>query len=109
LNWIQIQLKTIGTQIGGKCIQYLFMNMLLEKTFNTQIWKDTFPCLFTWEWANVWRFEEPEVVLPKPTSMNHHHSNFMRDFTHTMRCKSSRIYPKLWASSWDTHYYESKL
>jgi hypothetical protein len=32
LNWIQIQLKTIGTQIDGKCIQYIFMNMLLEKT-----------------------------------------------------------------------------
>jgi hypothetical protein len=32
LNWIQIQLKTIGMQIGGKCIQYIFMNMWLEKT-----------------------------------------------------------------------------
>ncbi len=32
LNCIQIQSKTIGMQIGGKCIQYLLMNMLLEKS-----------------------------------------------------------------------------
>jgi hypothetical protein len=25
---------------------------VVRKKFNTQIWKNTFPCLFTWEWAN---------------------------------------------------------
>ncbi len=56
LNWIQIQLKTVGVQIGGKCIQYFLMNMSLEKTFNTQIWNDSFPCIFTWEWVNKFQF-----------------------------------------------------
>jgi hypothetical protein len=80
LNWIQIQLKTVGVQIGGKCIQYFLMNMSLEKTFNTQIWNDSFPCIFTWEWVNnVWQYEEPKVVLPKPFPMNHHHQNYILD------------------------------
>jgi hypothetical protein len=48
LNKIRIQLKKIGTQIGGKTIQNLLVNMVLEKKLEkTQIQKGIFLCLFT--------------------------------------------------------------
>jgi hypothetical protein len=57
LNWIQIQLKTIGMQIGGKCIKYLLVNMLLKKPINSQIWKDLgFHAFSLGEWANKFQF-----------------------------------------------------
>jgi hypothetical protein len=33
IELIQIQLKINGMQIGGECIEYLLMNMVLEKEF----------------------------------------------------------------------------
>jgi hypothetical protein len=71
-------------QIGGKCIKYLLVNMLLKKTFNSQIWKDT--CFHAdlvgneltnsdLELSNVWQLEEPKVVLPKLIPMNHCQEN----------------------------------
>jgi len=30
-NWIKIQLKINGMQIGGKCIENLLLNMVFEK------------------------------------------------------------------------------
>jgi hypothetical protein len=40
-------------QIGKEGVQNLLMNMVLEKKKlkNTQIQKNTFPCLFIWEWG----------------------------------------------------------
>jgi hypothetical protein len=40
-------------KLVGKGIKNLFMNMELEKKTleTTQIQKDTFSCVFTWEWA----------------------------------------------------------
>jgi hypothetical protein len=45
-NWIQIQVKTNGMQIGEKGITNIFMNMMLEKENFTKshIRKETFPC-----------------------------------------------------------------
>jgi hypothetical protein len=34
LNWIQVQLKSNGIQIGGKDSEILLMNMVLEFFFN---------------------------------------------------------------------------
>jgi hypothetical protein len=47
-------------QIGGECIEYLLVNMVLgKKNFkNAQIRKDTFSCPFAWEWAKqipIWK------------------------------------------------------
>ncbi len=48
-NWIKIQLKTHGMENGGKAIQNLLVNMVLEKNFkNTQIQKDIFPHATSW-------------------------------------------------------------
>jgi hypothetical protein len=50
-------------QIGGENIEILLVDMVLEKNFNTtQIWKDTFPCLFTWEWAKQFKFGTFQVT-----------------------------------------------
>jgi len=71
-------------QIGGKCIKYLLVNMLLKKTFNSQIWKDTGFHAFSLgneltnsnlEFSNVWQLEEFKVVLPKLVPMNHFQEN----------------------------------
>jgi hypothetical protein len=52
-------------QIGGEGSG----NMVLEKNL-----KNTFPCLFTWTFGTIQmmsRLMEIEIVLPKPTLMNH--------------------------------------
>jgi hypothetical protein len=39
-------------QIGGEAIENLFVNMVLrKKKLKLKSYKDTIPCLFTWEWA----------------------------------------------------------
>jgi hypothetical protein len=50
-------------QIGSKGIENLLVTMVLERkeenSEKTQIWKDTFPFLFTWGLANqilVWNY-----------------------------------------------------
>ncbi len=52
------------------CVGFYFI-------FKTQMWKDTFPCLLPWEWAEniqIWNYlndnllyKKPKVVLLKPT------------------------------------------
>ncbi len=45
-NWIKIELKINGMQIGGKGIE----NMVLEKKLKEhKFQKDTIPCFFIWE------------------------------------------------------------
>jgi hypothetical protein len=52
VNSIQIHLKRNGMQIGSKGSENLLVTMVLERkeenSEKTQIWKDTFPFLFTW-------------------------------------------------------------
>jgi hypothetical protein len=45
-------------QIGGKDIENLIMNMVLKKILKkkTQIWKNTFPCLFIRNGLNIFQF-----------------------------------------------------
>jgi len=85
-NSIQIQFKTNGMQIGGKGIWNRLVNMVLEKKTlkKAQIAKDTFPCLFTWEWAitnsnlelsNIRWLMKPKAIISKPIPMNHCHWN----------------------------------
>jgi len=52
-------------QIGGEGSR----NMVLEKNL-----KNIFPCLFTWTFGTIQMMTtliEIEIVLPKPTMMNH--------------------------------------
>ncbi len=77
-------------QIGEKCSKNLFVNMVLEKKLQNTHPKNTFPCLYTWEWVKQiptrnyssddynynLQLMEPKVVLPKLTSMNHCHQNY---------------------------------
>jgi hypothetical protein len=68
-------------QIGGKCIQCLLVNMLLKQKLIQKFGKTPFHASSfgneltnsNLELSNVWQLEEPKVVLPKPTPMNHHH------------------------------------
>ncbi len=49
-------------QIGGKCIQNLLVNMVLESKLS----KDTFPCLFTWEWVKkipIWNCPNLQCIM----------------------------------------------
>jgi len=40
-------------QIDEERIENLLVNIVLKqkKKFKIQIWKDSFPCLFTWKWT----------------------------------------------------------
>ncbi len=53
LKWIQIQLNKNSMQFGIEYIENFLATMVLEKFKihfeETQIWKNTFPSLFTWE------------------------------------------------------------
>jgi hypothetical protein len=65
-------------QIGGKCIQYLLVNMFLEKELIHKYEKTPFHASsfgneltsFNLELSNVWQLEEPKIVLPKPALIN---------------------------------------
>ncbi len=47
LNWIEFQFK--WQEMGCKLVK-----KVLKKYFQeTQIQKDVFPCLFTWEWVKI--------------------------------------------------------
>jgi hypothetical protein len=67
-------------QIGGECIQYLLVNMLLEKKLIHKFEKTPFHASSlgnernsNLELSNVQQLKEPKVILLKPASMNHHH------------------------------------
>jgi hypothetical protein len=68
-------------QIGGKCIQYLLVNMLLEKNLIQKFEKTPFHASSLGneltnsdlKLSNVQQLKEPKVILPKLASMNHHH------------------------------------
>jgi len=82
-NWIEIQLKKNGTQIGGEVIENLLVNMVLEKKTPLKRHKsqNTFICFFIWkincnlELFNLWGFMKYKIILLKPTLTNHHNWN----------------------------------
>jgi hypothetical protein len=85
LNWIQIQLKRNGMQISTKGIENVLVTMSFKNANfkETQIWKDTFPFLFTWQLVKqipIWNCHlqliGPKVSLPKPIPMNDCHWNY---------------------------------
>jgi hypothetical protein len=70
-------------QIGGECIEYLLVNMVLaKKTSKRHKYEKTHFYAsslgnglkkFQLEVSKVQQLEESKIVLPKPTLMNHHH------------------------------------
>jgi hypothetical protein len=76
LSWIWVefrlnlsQFKFISRQMGCKLVEKVFKFFLWmwhwQKNFKKiQIWKNTFPCLFTWEWVKqIFSLELPNDDL----------------------------------------------
>jgi len=84
-NWIQIhwlecelKLKEMRCKLVEKVLKICSWSSVGKKYLKkTQIWENTFPCLFTWDFqAGIWQeiiLWDPIVGLPKPTLMNHGH------------------------------------
>ncbi len=68
MNLIQIQLNKNGMQFGKEYIENFLATMVLWKKKNfeeTQIWKNTFPSLFTWELTKqilVWNYPKEDLL-----------------------------------------------
>jgi hypothetical protein len=86
-NGFQFNCKEIGCKLVKKVLQICLCIWCWENIFKFFFWKDKFPCFFNWEWIKhipIWnysndnlQFRELQVVLFKPTSMNHGHWNYI--------------------------------
>jgi hypothetical protein len=58
-------------EIGGEGIENFHMNMVLKKNNS----KDTFPCIFTWEWVEqipIWNSPSDDLWSVKSSYPNQH-------------------------------------
>jgi len=88
LNWFQMQLKTIDIANWWKMYSLSFCEYVVGKKLIHKFEKTSFhPSSLrneltnsNLELSNVWRLEEPKVVIPKSIPMNHCHWNWKYPF-----------------------------